>query len=51
MALILKSISRVREYFSTLEEKFRISEQPHNIVYIYHEKLHLTLCEQQTWYI
>ena len=29
-----KNISLVREYFSTLEEKFRISARPCNILYI-----------------
>ena len=32
--LVLKNISLVREYFSTLEEKFRISARPCNILYI-----------------
>ena len=28
--------SRVEKYFSTLEEKFRISKRPYNILYMYH---------------
>ena len=32
--LVLKNISLVRAYFSTLEEKFRISARPCNILYV-----------------
>ena len=33
--LVLKNISLVRAYFSTLEEKFRISARPCNILHIF----------------
>ena len=49
-----RSLRSLVKYFSTLEEKFRVSERPCNILYIYHfwqkrypfitpsiEKLHL----------
>ena len=37
--LVLKNISLVRNYFSTLEEKFRISERPCNILYLFSQHL------------